>query len=418
MVQSVLLFSLGFLSAAFLALMVAPAIWGRAVALTKKRIEASLPMSLNEVQADKDQLRAEFALSTRRLELSVKTFKEKIAHQMAEIAKNREELVRLSTERDDKNLGLTQVEEETAQLRSEMKKQKETLVALKKEQADAQTLLEKKTKELQRLNFQMQDVSEIADSRKIELVARDTEIGTLSDKLSEHRREQKDLRHYSREMEIEIKQAQESLKQERKRYAEAEKKIERLMSQLSDREEKLDRREKEFARLREQLKSTSADTHNIDERLTAADKVRVDLEVQIAELGAKLASATNAPAIADTENVVRKLQDERDSLKKRVAILSSDKKNVEDELAQGHLAIASDWTGERHDMAVLREQINDIAAEVVQMTAALEGPGSPVLSALNSNTKKSVSTNTSGVRAPLSLADRVKALQKAATARK
>ena len=418
MVQSVLLFSLGFLSAAFLALMVAPAIWGRAVALTKKRIEASLPMSLNEVQADKDQLRAEFALSTRRLELSVKTFKEKIAHQMAEIAKNREELMRLSGERDEKNRGLTQVEGETAQLRSEMKRQEEALGALKKEQADAQALLEKKTKELQRLNLQVQDVSDIADSRKIELVARDTEIGTLSDKLSEHRREQKDLRHYSREMEIEIKQAQEALKQERKRYADAEKKIERLMSQLSDREEKLDRREKEFARLREQLKSTSADTHDIDERLTAADKVRVDLEVQIAELGAKLASATNGPKIADTENVVRKLQDERDSLKKRVAILSSDKKNVEDELAQGHLAITSDWTGERRDMAVLREQINDIAAEVVQMTAALEGPGSPVLSALNSNTKKSVSANTSGVRPPLSLADRVKALQKAATARK
>ena len=44
LVQSVLLFSLGFLSAAFLALMVAPAIWGRAVALTKKRIEATVPL--------------------------------------------------------------------------------------------------------------------------------------------------------------------------------------------------------------------------------------------------------------------------------------------------------------------------------------------------------------------------------------
>ena len=87
------------MSAAFLALMVAPAIWGRAVALTKKRIEASVPLTLNEVQADKDQLRAEFAMSTRRLEVSVKAFKEKISHQMVEISRNREELVRLTTDR-------------------------------------------------------------------------------------------------------------------------------------------------------------------------------------------------------------------------------------------------------------------------------------------------------------------------------
>ena len=101
-VQSVLLFSLGFLSAAFLALMVAPAIWARAVALTKKRIEASVPLTMNEIQADKDQLRAEFAMSTRRLEVNVKQFKEKISHQMPEMSRNREELVMLTGERDEK----------------------------------------------------------------------------------------------------------------------------------------------------------------------------------------------------------------------------------------------------------------------------------------------------------------------------
>ena len=68
LVQSVLFFALGFLCAGFLALMVAPAVWRRAVALTRRRIEASIPLTRSEIQADKDRIRAEYAMATRRLE--------------------------------------------------------------------------------------------------------------------------------------------------------------------------------------------------------------------------------------------------------------------------------------------------------------------------------------------------------------
>jgi hypothetical protein len=47
--------------AGLLALMVAPAIWRRAARLTRSRIEKSVPLTLSEIQADKDQLRAEAA---------------------------------------------------------------------------------------------------------------------------------------------------------------------------------------------------------------------------------------------------------------------------------------------------------------------------------------------------------------------
>ena len=58
MLESGLFFTLGFLAATLLCLMVAPAIWRRAVVLTRQRIESSVPLTLNEIQADKDQLRA------------------------------------------------------------------------------------------------------------------------------------------------------------------------------------------------------------------------------------------------------------------------------------------------------------------------------------------------------------------------
>ena len=103
MIQPILFFTLGFLCAGFLALMIGPAVWRRAVNLTRRRIEASVPLTLNEIHADKDKMRAEFAMSTRRLEMSVKAFKEKAASQVMEITRSREELKRLAEEDSAKN---------------------------------------------------------------------------------------------------------------------------------------------------------------------------------------------------------------------------------------------------------------------------------------------------------------------------
>jgi len=38
----------------------------------------------------------------------------------------------------------------------------------------------------------------------------------------------------------------------------------------------------------------------------------------------------------------------------------------------------SAWANERMENAVLRERINDVAAEVARLTSALEGPQSPI----------------------------------------
>ena len=102
MIQSSLFFILGFLTAGFLALLIAPAIWRRAVRLTRKRVEASVPLSLEEIQADKDQLRAEFAMSTRRLEMSVDQLKTKSTGQLAELGKKNDVINRLKIELGEK----------------------------------------------------------------------------------------------------------------------------------------------------------------------------------------------------------------------------------------------------------------------------------------------------------------------------
>ena len=68
-IQSVMLVVLGFLSAGLLALLVAPAFWARAVRMTDKRLRERLPVSEDEIRADKDRLRAEAAMRIHKLEM-------------------------------------------------------------------------------------------------------------------------------------------------------------------------------------------------------------------------------------------------------------------------------------------------------------------------------------------------------------
>ena len=76
LIEAVMYFVLGLLAAGLAALALTPAVWRRAHRLARARVESSLPMSLGEVQAEKDQLRASYALSARRLELQVADLKE------------------------------------------------------------------------------------------------------------------------------------------------------------------------------------------------------------------------------------------------------------------------------------------------------------------------------------------------------
>lgn len=67
-VETVMIFALGFLAAALIALLIIPAINSRAERLARRRAETLFPLSISELTAEKDHLRAEFAVLQRRIE--------------------------------------------------------------------------------------------------------------------------------------------------------------------------------------------------------------------------------------------------------------------------------------------------------------------------------------------------------------
>ena len=90
--------ALGFFLGCLLALMLSPPLWNRAVKLTTRKLEATMPMSLNDIQADKDQLRAEFAIELRKVEVALDKAKEKAARELIEANKRRVEIAVLNSD--------------------------------------------------------------------------------------------------------------------------------------------------------------------------------------------------------------------------------------------------------------------------------------------------------------------------------
>ena len=68
MIEQVMYFVLGLLTAALITIAILPALWRRAVRLTRARLEATMPLTPGEIAAAKDQLRAQFAVDLRRAE--------------------------------------------------------------------------------------------------------------------------------------------------------------------------------------------------------------------------------------------------------------------------------------------------------------------------------------------------------------
>lgn len=99
-VEQIMFFALGFLVATLIAIMTIPSIWKRAVRLTRKRIEATMPLTMTEFLADKDQLRAEFALATRKLEMTIDSLRTRLTAQLGELNEKSNELALLRAESD------------------------------------------------------------------------------------------------------------------------------------------------------------------------------------------------------------------------------------------------------------------------------------------------------------------------------
>jgi predicted nucleic acid-binding Zn-ribbon protein len=418
MIEPIMYFGIGFLVAALIGLVVIPLVHGRAVRLTMRRLEAATPLSMAEIQADKDQLRAEFAMSTRRLEMSVDQLKTKSTSQLAELGKKGDAINRLKIELGEKTATIFALEARDKALRDQLRATEEEFAVKTSAMLDAQRALTAKQEELAGLMGDLDERSSVADAQKVEIVALKTQVDALKDRLTEAGEEVKAVEDRRDSERLELKAATQELTEERTKVENLGRRASELEQQLvaqTTEAEILGRRAADLEnRLTDQSKlltQNETEMRHLLAEIETARKTEADLRAAIAELDGRTSSATES------------LKTERAELQAELTQANDERARLARELASHKRETEESWASERVENALLRERINDVAAEVARLASALEGPNSPIDAILATEIAKDEANNgapaehgeaafaDAGPGNGGNLADRIRALQ-------
>jgi chromosome segregation ATPase len=416
MIEPVMYFGIGFLVAALIGLVLIPLVHNRAVRLTMRRLEAATPLSMAEIQADKDQLRAEFAMSTRRLEMSVEQLKLKSTSQLAELGKKSDAINRLKIELGEKTATIFALEARDKALRDQLRATEEEIAVKTSTMLEAERALHEKEAELARFMGQLDERSQAADAQKIEIVSLRTQVEALKDRLTQAGNDLKMVEDRRDAERVELKAATQELSEERgkvenlgRRVAELE---QALVAQTTE-AEILGRRAHDLeTRLGDQMRLVNESEFELKQlrgEIESAQKTEADLRATIAELDSRLSTAN------------QKLKSENALLQSELEHTKEDRDRIAAELAGLKREAEQNWANERVENALLRERINDVAAEVARLASTLEGPNSTIDAILAAEAARDRAATIAPVtvhgdvdlpaEGPSNLADRIRALQ-------
>lgn len=334
LIENVMYFALGLMAASLVALIILPAVWKRAVRLTKRRIEAATPITMAEFRADKDQLRAEFALSTRRLEMNVETLRARLAEQLGDVNQKRSELGLLKVERD-KFLGIVQ----------ELEERETGLLARVAE-------LERDTSDLtQRLRMREREL----ETRAGEVATLRNAVNiTLPEATAQHSAK------LSGDYEQDIDQLSMALAIEQKRARFLEEQAESLVQRL----ETSDRRSVETTAAIAQMRTALA---GHDDTKSAPGGELIAAEARIANAENRL----NA-ILAESNPVLDRPRERSERLLADKLAMEAEVESLRKKVGSVESTIIADWDSEGLEEADLREKLSDIAATVSRLVYAAD----------------------------------------------
>lgn len=126
-----MIFALGFLAATLLALLVIPALNARAERLARRRAEALFPLSISELTAEKDHLRAEFAVMQRKIERKAEEALATKHQSMEELGRRAVRIEALETTLAERDQHISNLQNDIAELRHRIAATEQELSATK-----------------------------------------------------------------------------------------------------------------------------------------------------------------------------------------------------------------------------------------------------------------------------------------------
>jgi hypothetical protein len=120
LVEDGMYFIAGVLVAGLAAMLVLPAFWRRALRLSARRVRLQAPLSVSEAVAERDQLRAEHSLASRRLERRMEILESSVAAHRAGLGRQSRRIVELETQGSEQAEKIARLGEELEAKRREI----------------------------------------------------------------------------------------------------------------------------------------------------------------------------------------------------------------------------------------------------------------------------------------------------------
>ncbi|KJS15341.1 MAG: hypothetical protein VR78_09045 [Hoeflea sp. BRH_c9] len=387
MIEFVLLFALGFLAAALVALIVAPIIQRRIVSLTERRIRASVPLSAAEIRAEKDLARAAFAAETARLSVDLKHNRDQLTQSVARGTRLSNDLVALRAEKISIEKALEEREDSIRALNAKINERDITITTLTGNFSDAARLTEALKHELAGRDDKINRLGAEIEELRIDLATLDTEAENFKAQIRELRDERNVLRDSLAKAGSAHRDLETRLQNNEERLAHTQAKLAQTITALTDRENALERRSAEIERFRQKNRVLS-------DEIRAAKSALKDATSAAARPTPPKTSAPPQPAMpveiskpfdsskAEPADLTEKLNGQERAPQHHQDDILEDEKIDRLRARQAALAerlLKADKSG---NDAALRRELAVVASMMVELTASRDGRTSPVYAIL------------------------------------
>ena len=380
MIEYAILFGLGFLTATLLALLIAPAIHRRIVAYTENRIRATMPISPQEVRAQKDMARALYAAENAKVRQELETEREKNTSLRLANEAASSDAYRLGEQNRSFSLKIEELTLEIGELRAALDASEERAGIIQANLQQQEQAANERASQMSDLTARLTNLTRELDDSKILAATRDLEAEQAKQSATRFRKEGETATRELQDVAARNKEAMTAVARESRKVTRLEEQVATLMAKNADLDTMLTLRNQEVARLKEQLAATGGRANDMIIRLPnpavpvekttspsqpAAPAPAAALETAPAaedEAAPAMAAAEPAPPVVTAPAASQGLEQEIEDIRNQGTALTERLLNVR---------------GTGNDEPIRRE-IARIAAEMIALTAAQEGEKSPI----------------------------------------
>lgn len=343
MIEQIMYFALGVLTAALVTMALLPALWRRAVRLTRRELEATLPLTPAEIAAERDQIRAAHAIDIRRLETQLEqgeallqATKTDLGARLTQvhlhettISAQKQSIEALEGELEDKRSRIGNLEQDIALLAGERDK---LIANLSAQQQTGQTLEQ-----------ELQAQRTLAEQRRLRLAEREEEATALNGKLADSLASVRQLRDDSQKKSDELRQAARKLREAASEIGLANRKLTAAEHLSHDRQTTIEELQAERLALIEEagLRTRERDHERIERQALQAQIESLSRRTSEAPAEVVASRGRQDETVRDLTRTIEMLRLEKRKADEEMSRLRLDRTMMESELLRLRRAVAA-----------------------------------------------------------------------------